>query len=102
MEITSLDANPLSTNSSSDLLADLPSVNPSLAISRLGIITDQRQADQNAALDIDLGRQVKAEIALSESLSESKFSYTKQKGDCLYIYSIFIVKILMWDVLPRF
>ncbi|MFM7886810.1 MAG: hypothetical protein ACKPCM_08995, partial [Pseudanabaena sp.] len=87
MEITSLDANPLSTNSSSDLLADLPSVNPSLAISRLGIITDQRQADQNAALDIDLGRQVKAEIALSESLSESKFSYTKQKGDCLYIYS---------------
>jgi len=88
MEITSLDANPLSTDASSDLLADLPSVNASLAISRLSTITDpQNQADQTPASDVDLGQKSAAAIALPESLSGLKFSHTKQKGDCLYIYS---------------
>ncbi len=78
MEITSLDANPISTDASSDL----PSVNTSLAISRLSKITDQSPAS-----DINLGRESEAAIALPESLSGLKFSHTKQKGDCLYIYS---------------
>ncbi len=77
MEITSLDANPISTDASSDL----PSVNTSLAISRLSKITDQSPAS-----DVDLGQE-SAAIALPESLSGLKFSHTKQKGDCLYIYS---------------
>ncbi|MCA6597012.1 D-alanyl-lipoteichoic acid biosynthesis protein DltD [Pseudanabaena mucicola] len=78
MEITSLDANPKSTDSS----LNLPSVNTSFAISRLSKI-----ADQTPASDVDLGRQAEAAIALPENLAGLKFSHTKQKGDCLYIYS---------------
>lgn len=91
MEITSLDAkdaNPISTDS----IPDLPSLNSSLVVSRLSQLTDENPVSdlvsaQEASKQGTLTQGTEATITLPEGLSGLKFSHTKQKGDCLYIYS---------------
>jgi hypothetical protein len=81
MEITSLDAKdapPISTEAS----PDLASLNSDLATSRLSKVTDK-----NPASDLASFSRTEAPSALPEGLSGLQISHTKQKGDCLYIYS---------------
>jgi hypothetical protein len=82
MEITSLDANPISTDASPEALSLNSSLssglNSSLTMSRSITTTDKKAA---------LEEEIASEPVLLESLSGLKLSHTKQKGDCLYIYS---------------
>jgi len=75
MEITSIDTkdvNPLPIDSVID-----SSPNSNLTINRLSSTTEQ----------LDLNRRLESASILPEGLAGLKLSHTKQKGDCLYLYS---------------
>ncbi len=73
MEITSLDANPLDTSTDSGADSSQPA---SLSINRLNVVTDDPVQIPDSAPSF-----------LTEGLAGLKLSHTKQKGDCLYLYS---------------
>jgi len=75
MEITSIDTkdvNPLPIDSVID-----SSPNSNLTMNRLSSTTEQ----------LDLNRRLESASILPEGLAGLKLSHTKQKGDCLYLYS---------------
>ena len=86
METTSLDANPLTIDANPDLDPD----------SDLGIkaiqsssLTDNQKGETTnnlAASNLSLDRDSSTSI-LTEELAGIKLSHSKQKGDCLYLYS---------------
>ena len=73
MEITSLDANLLDTSTDSGADSSQPA---SLSINRLNVVTDDPVQIPDSAPSF-----------LTEGLAGLKLSHTKQKGDCLYLYS---------------
>ena len=89
METTSLDANPITdANPDASLDAHLD-VNPDAEPSQPSSLTNNQINGTNNNLPItnlNLDRESSNSI-LPEELAGIKLSHTKQKGDCLYLYS---------------
>lgn len=92
METTSLDANPLTIDANPDVNPDVnPDSHPNAGVEASqdsSLTSDQINATTNnlASPNLALDRESSTSI-LTEELAGIKLSHTKQKGDCLYLYS---------------
>ncbi|MFZ4727119.1 MAG: D-alanyl-lipoteichoic acid biosynthesis protein DltD [Pseudanabaena sp.] len=89
MEITSLDANPITdVNPDANLDVDLDA-NPDAEASQPSSLTNNQINGTNNNLafsNLNLDRESSISL-LTEELAGIKLSHSKQKGDCLYLYS---------------
>jgi hypothetical protein len=88
METTSLDANPITVDENLDVNLDTNSDADADAIQPSSLTNNQINAATNnlASSNLALERESSTSI-LTEELAGIKLSHTKQKGDCLYLYS---------------
>ena len=80
MEITSLDANPQTTDPQIIDSSSTSNITANLSTLRLNSVAENTALDTSELVK-------KATNALSEELTGLKLTQTKQKGDCLYLYS---------------